>query len=157
MNWFLAAGVGLVAGVAASGVMSAYQAATAALFGQDEGNDDPANVKAADDVSNAATGTPVTQRHRQPAGSLVHYLTGAALGLGYVLLVAAWPSAAALFGIGFGIATALVLDDVLVPAFGWGPWPWATPLNTHLYSLTAHAVFGVALEGVRRLGLAVLT
>lgn len=155
-NWLLAAGVGLVAGVVASGVMNAYQSATASAFGQDEGNDDPATVKAADDASRAATGRPVTQRRRQAAGGLVHYATGAALGVGYGLLATAWPPATAAFGVAFGLATAIVLDDLVVPAFGWGPWPQATPLNTHLYSLTAHAVFGVTLEGVRRGGYALL-
>ena len=148
---------GLVAGVVASGIMSLYQAATASLFGQDKQDGDPANVKAADDTSKAATGKPVTQKRRAKAGSLVHYLTGAAIGIFYALLVLYWPAAAIGFGIAFGLAVASVLDDILVPAFGWGPWPWATPLNTHVYGLTAHAVFGVALEGVRRLGVWLLT
>ncbi|MES2754087.1 MAG: DUF1440 domain-containing protein [Pseudomonadota bacterium] len=148
---------GLVAGLVASAVMSGYQAATAGLFGQDQSNDDPANVKAADDASKATTGKPVTQKRRQQAGSAVHYATGAALGIFYAVLVLYWPLAACLFGVAFGVAVAVVLDDLVVPAFGWGPWPWATPLNTHLYGLTAHAVFGAALEGVRRLGLSLLT
>lgn len=152
-----AAAVGLIAGLIASGVMSAYQAAAASLFGQDQGAGEPATVKAADDASTAATGAPVTQRRRERAGSLVHYATGAALGLLYAMLVFYWPPAAALFGIVFGLAVALVLDDVLVPTFGWGPPPWKTPLNTHLYGLTAHIVFGAALEGARRVSLAVLT
>ena len=40
----------------------------------------------------------------------------------------------------------LVLDDLLVPAMGWGPWPGLEP-GVHLYSLTSHLVFGVAQAG----------
>lgn len=156
-NWLTAVALGLIAGLIASGVMSAYQAATASLFGQDDQSDDPANLKAADDATKAATGHPLRgQTMKQRAGSAVHYATGAALGVGYALLVLCWPPAACLFGVAFGLAVAIALDDVLVPAFGWGPWPWATPVNTHLYSLTAHAVFGAVLEGARRLGASAL-
>lgn len=141
---------GLIAGLVASGAMSLYQSVAATLFGQDKKKGDPAPVKAADSVSRAVEGRPVAGG-RQGAGSVVHYATGAALGLLYAILVSAWPDAAIGFGIVFGIVVALVLDDLLVPAFGWGPWPWRTGLATHLYSLTAHAVFGAVLEGARRL------
>ena len=60
------------------------------------------------------------------------------------------------FGSAFGIATMLVLDDLATPAFGWGPWPGLEP-GVHLYSLTSHLVFGLALEGVRRGGTALLS
>lgn len=155
-HWLTLAAVGLIAGLVASGVMSAYQAATASLFGQDDSGDDPANVKAASEAKEAATGAPLRGKTvRQRAGSAVHYATGAALGIGYALLVACWPPAACLFGVAYGIAVAIALDYILVPAFGWGPPAWKTPLNTHLYGLTAHAVFGAVLEGVRRLALSI--
>ena len=72
------------------------------------------------------------------------------------LLVLRWPAAAIGFGMAFGLGVALVLDDLLVPAFGWGPWPWRTPLATHAYGLSSHLVFGLVLESVRRLVATVL-
>ncbi len=154
--WLTAAAVGIAGGLVASFVMDRYQDASAKAFGQDGGNADPATVKAADTASVAIEGRLVTQKHRAAAGSLVHYGTGTALGLGYAFLAEAAPIVTVGFGTAFGVATMLVLDDLLTPAMGWGPWPGLEP-GVHLYSLTSHLVFGVALEGVRRGGLALLS
>lgn len=148
---------GLAAGLVASFAMALYQGATASLFGQDKGNDDSATVKAADSAKAAVGARPVTQKRRAEAGGLVHYATGTALGIAYALLVSAWPPAAAGFGIAFGIVVALLLDDLVVPALGWGPAPWATAPATHAYSLSSHIVFGLVLEGIRRGAVALLT
>lgn len=157
MGPLLIAGIaGVVAGVVASAAMEAYQTGAAPLFGQGGSNDDPSTVKAADSASRLATGTPVTQRRRQRAGRDVHYATGTALGLLYAVVALFWPPVTIAFGAAFGIVVAILLDDFAVPAFGWGPPPWRTPPATHLYSLSAHLVFGVALEGVRRLVVALL-
>ena len=144
----IALGVG--AGLVASIAMTLFQAVAAKPFGI-PGSTGSATTAAADSVSEATTGTPVTQRRRQKAGSLVHYLTGIALGIVYVSTVWMDPHVAIGFGVVFGLVVALVLDDLLVPLFGWGPWPWATPLNVHAYSLSSHAVFGAVLELSRRL------
>lgn len=154
--WIAAATAGLAAGLVASLAMNLYQGATASLFAQGESDDDPATVKAADSATIAATGRRVTQKRRGAAGGLVHYALGAGLSIGYALLVTRWPPAAIGFGVAFGLAVALVLDDLLVPAFGWGAWPWQTPLATHAYGLSAHMVFGAVLEGVRRLAFSVI-
>jgi hypothetical protein len=154
--WLMAAIGGVAGGLVASLAMNLYQGAAGSLFGQGGGNDDPATVKAADDVKRATGAPPVTQKRRATAGSLVHYATGAVLGLVYGLLVAVWPPAAFGFGVAFGIVVALVLDDLVVPALGWGSWPWRTTLATNLYGLSSHAVFGAVLEGVRRLAVAAL-
>lgn len=155
-DWAIVATVGLVAGLVASAAMSAFQAAAAPALGLGGSNSDPSNVQAADSASEAVAGRPVTQKHREKAGTLVHYATGAALGLVYALLVAQWPVAGIGFGVAYGLVIALVLDDFLVPLFGWGPWPFGAPFTTNLYSLASHAVFGAVLEGGRRLGLALL-
>lgn len=150
--FLLAIPIGLVGGLVAAAVMEAFQTLAAPLFGQDGGGGEGATTTAADAASTAATGKTVAKNRRTQAGRLVHYATGAALGLGYALLAATWPPAALGFGVVFGIAVALLLDDLVVPGFGFGPWPWQTPLATHAYGLSAHVVFGAALEGARRLG-----
>lgn len=152
--WLVTLIVGIVAGGVASVVMNLYQGVAAPLFGQAPGSGDPATVKAADTASKAATGEPVTQRRRAAAGSAAHYATGVALGIIYAYAVLAWPPAAIGVGAGFGVVTMLLLDDLLVPAMGWGPWP--TSLASHAYSLSSHLVFGVVLEGARRIGGALL-
>lgn len=141
--------IGLVAGAAASFVMSLYQNATKSLFGQ-EGDGTPATEKAADTASAATAGHYLPGPKRPAAGSAMHYALGVALGLAYALAALSWPPVTLAFGAAFGVATMLLIDDLIVPLAGWGAWP--TSLAVHLYSLTSHLVFGVVLEGVRRLG-----
>ena len=158
--WWKIVAAGVVGGIAATAATSLYQATVAGAFGQalSEGGSDakPANEQAADSASEAVTGAPVSPARKGAVGSLVHYATGVSLGVGYAALVARQPRAAAAFGVPFGLAVALILDDLLVPAFGWGAWPRDTPANTHAYGLTTHAVFGAVLDGGRRLTLAVV-
>ena len=51
----------------------------------------------------------------------------------------------------FGTAVWLGADEVAVPAFGLAGPPWEHPASVHARALTAHLVYGVATEGVRRL------
>ncbi|MFD1034771.1 DUF1440 domain-containing protein [Sphingomonas hankookensis] len=142
---------GIAAGVIASAAMAAFQSIAAKPFGQDQSDDDPATVKAADKVAIATTGQQVPDAYRAPAGQAVHYLTGAALGGLYGVLTEYRPGAAAGFGSVYGVATSLLLDEATVPAVGLGSAPWDTDAATHAYGATAHLVFGVALEGARSL------
>lgn len=153
----VAALIGVIGGLFAAGVMEGFQALVAKPFGQVGRPDDSSTVKAADALGRVATGKPVRQGWRVRAGRLVHYATGAALGLVYVGLATVWMPATLGFGALFGVVTALILDEMIVPAFGLGPPPWQTPIATHAYSLSAHVVFGLALEVARRFGLALLT
>lgn len=154
MAWWKIAMAGIVAGVAATAATGLYQAMAAPAFGLGDSDQDPANVKAAQDASVAVSGEPLPPSHKEAAGSAVHYATGIALGLGYAAAAAAMPRVTTGFGVPFGLAVAVVLDDLLVPAFGWGEWPTGTDAATHAYGLTSHAVFGAMLEGGRQLTLA---
>lgn len=145
--------IGVGAGLAASFVMDRFQDVAAPAFGMDGGDDDPATVKAADTISNAVEGRPVTQKHREAAGSVMHYALGAAIGGGYALAVRQWPELAKGWGVPAGLTTMLLLDDLMVPAAGWGPWPEAD-VPSNAYGLASHLVFGVAMEGARRAGVA---
>lgn len=141
---------GIAGGLVASAAMDMFQRVAASAFGQSGSNDDPATVKAADSAKRLVTGDAVTQKHRETAGSVVHYITGAALGAGYALAARRWPETTAGFGLAYGVTIATLLDDAAVPALGWGPSPTETPASTHAYGLASHAVFGLALEGTRR-------
>lgn len=142
---------GIAAGLIASAAMAAFQSVAAKPFGQDQGDDDPATVKAADKVAFAATGQRVPDDWRPQSGQVVHYLTGAALGGLYGMLTEYRPGAAAGFGSVYGAATSLLLDEAAVPAAGLGAVPWETGAATHAYGVAAHLAFGVALEGARSL------
>jgi putative membrane protein len=141
---------GLAGGIVASLAMNLFQSAAAPAFGQTGSNDDPATVKAADSAKQLVAGEPVTQKHRERAGTLVHYVTGGVLGIGYALAARRWPQTTAGFGLAYGVTVAAVLDDIAVPAFGWGAGPTETPPATHAYGIASHAVFGLTLEGTRR-------
>lgn len=148
---FLGLFAGIAAGLAASAAMAAFQSLAAKPFGQDQSDDDPATVKAADKVAVAVQGNKVPDDYREQAGQAVHYLTGAALGGLYGVLAEYEPRASAGFGSVYGLATSALLDEAAVPAVGLGSAPWDTPLATHAYGISAHLVYGIALEGVRAL------
>jgi putative membrane protein len=141
---------GLVAGVAASVVMAAFQAKAKPLIEAEE-TGDPATVKAADKASEIVSGEPVPEPWRDTAGQVVHYVTGATLGALYGLMAEYRPEATKGFGSAFGTMTSLLLDEAAVPAAGLSGSPKETPPAVHAYGLGAHLVYGVALEGVRTL------
>lgn len=144
----LGAGAGLVAAFA----MDRFQALAAPAFGMDKGsNDDPSTIKAADSVSKVVEGRPVTQKRRETAGVAMHYGLGAALGISYALAVRERPEVGAGYGLPFGVATTVLLDDLMVPAAGWGPWPEAD-VPSNAYNLASHLVFAATLDAGRRLG-----
>ena len=145
-----AAAAGILAGLAAGAAMNGFQAAWSSATGQ-KSADEPATTKAADKLAAATTGGKVPEPFRKAADPVVHYATAAALGLGYALVADAWRPITVGGGTVFGAATAAVLDEAVVPALGLAPPPAEVPAATHAYALASHLVFGLALEGVRRL------
>lgn len=141
---------GVAAGLVASAAMAAFQSAAARLVESDS-DDDPATVKAADRVSQVATGDPVPEPHREQAGQLVHYVVGAALGGVYGVLAEYRPGTTSGFGGAYGLATSLLLDEAAVPAAGLGAPPWQASLASHGYGLASHMAYGIALESTRAL------
>ena len=140
---------GLAAGLVASFAMSQMQKLFAAI-GPDEGPaDDPATIKAANKVSRAATGRSVETQDKSAAGAVVHYATGAALGIAYGLAAEYRPEVTKAYGALFGAATSLLLDETLVPAAGLSKPPLDASLSSHAFGLASHFVFGMAAEGTR--------
>ena len=144
---------GLVAGLFASLAMTVFQAGAAKLFPDALGGDDdePATEKAADRLSTAATAQPVPEDDKPLAGELVHYAFGAVLGAGYGIAGEYGGAVTAGGGTAFGTATALIFDDIVVSALRLGPPATETKPATHVYGLASHLVFGLVLEGGRRL------
>lgn len=158
MNLFKGLVAGAVAGVAASYVMERFQAAwteaeekTGGQGASGGDGEDPATVKAADRVAVAATGHPVPSAYRDQAGEVVHYTTGAGVGAVYGALSEIAPVLTFGFGAAYGTAVAVGLDDTLVPRLGLAKGPKETPPSVHAYSLASHLVYGMTLEGVRRI------
>jgi putative membrane protein len=111
---------------------------------------EPATVKAADRLTLDLTGAPIAADKRERAGRIVHYATGAGLGVIYTLLADALPGITAGFGGLFGLATSLTLDEAIVPALGFSPPASDVPMERHAEGIGAHILFGAALEAARR-------
>jgi len=140
---------GVAAGLVASAAMAAFQSTAEPLL--PESDEDPSTVKTADAVSEAATGASVPARHREASSGMVHYIAGAVMGGIYGVLTEYRPEASAGFGSAYGIATSTLLDEAALPALDLGSDPGEAPIESHLYGVASHLVYGIVLEGVRRL------
>lgn len=142
---------GIVAGAAASFAMDRFQAAVTALSTSDDGEDggEPSTEKAADGVARKLTGAEVPDAEKPLAGQAVHYALGMTLGVAYGIAAEFRPAVTVGYGTGFGVATATLLDEGLVPALGLGEAPWKASASSNAYSYVSHLVFGAALEMVR--------
>ncbi len=116
----------------------------------DESQDD-ATVKAAAAVSEAVFRHKLTAPEKRVAGPAVHYAVGATSGIVYCVAAEYLPAVTTAFGLPYGTAFWLVVDEGGVPLLRLSKPPTAYPLSTHIYALASHLVFGATAEGVRRL------
>lgn len=107
-------------------------------------------MQAAETFYRVATGGELTHAERVEGGEVVHYVFGALMGLGYGVVAEYLP-----VGVGMGAAFGTVLwagtDLVAVPAVGFAAWPTEEPGSAHVAHWAAHLVYGVTMEGTRRL------
>lgn len=89
------------------------------------------------------------EERKHLAGNLVHYGTGATLGM---VLAALLPRPTIWQGALFGTAAWVINDNVLLPLLRVGDWPNRYPLGIHLQALGAHLVFGMAAACALRRG-----
>ncbi len=146
--------VGVGAGLFASHVMNQFQKAWSAMDGSGSKPGpapEPVTVKVADRLCLAVTGKPIPKTFRPFAGEVAHYGLGAALGAAYAGAAHFQPAVTAGAGSGYSSAVWLGLDEGLLPALGLGD-KWAdVPAGKHAYGLISHLIFGLSLDGARRL------
>lgn len=106
-------------------------------------------MKAADAVTDATTGRHLQADGKELAGNLVHYVTGALIGVAYGIAAEYRPEVTEGMGNLLGGATSLLLDEGAVPALGLADKAAQVPASNHLFGLSAHAVFGMAAEAAR--------
>ncbi len=146
---------GLVAGLAASYVMTQFQNLSAKLEEQDKkkkkkkGED--ATVKTAEAISEGFFHHELTANEKKIAGPVVHYSFGALTGGVYGALAELTPAVTRGIGLPFGTAVWVGADEVAVPALKLSGPPTATPPAVHAKALAAHLVYGLTTETVRRL------
>jgi putative membrane protein len=113
--------------------------------------DEPGSMQAASALAEPILGRPLKEREKEIAGPVVHYLFGAAAGAVYGVAAEVDRSATRGAGIPYGIGVWLVADEIGMHAAGFATSPRDYPLSRHAAALATHIVFGITVEGVRRL------
>ena len=146
--------IGLVSGLAAGLVgalaMTGFQALLSRAKITSGVSGRPSTEKAADRATRLFTGYRLSRSAGPVAGEAVHYFIGSLVGGAYGLAAAVEPRVTAGQGTAFGIVAATVVDETLVPAFGFGDPFWKAPLLSHPYSYVSHTVFGLSTEAARK-------
>jgi hypothetical protein len=159
MNLIKGLVAGALAGAAASWVMERFQeqwVLREGNAGETPGNmgslgREPSTMKAADAVAQAVTGAPVPAERRELAGEAMHYATGAGVGGLYGILAEVAPGPSFLLGGVYGAAVAIGGDEMIVPALGLSRPARDVRPSEHAYNLASHLVYGLTLEGARRI------
>ena len=145
---------GLVGGIVGSLVMTGFQTLLSSLSEEEKKprrkKEEPANVKAAEEISEGLFDHKLKKSEKEPAGEATHYAMGATSGLIYGIASEIAPMTTVGLGIPFGAAVWLVADDVVVPALGLAKPATEYPLSTHAYALSSHLVYGLTTDLVRR-------
>jgi uncharacterized membrane protein YagU involved in acid resistance len=139
--------------------MTRFQFLLARALGQGsphEGQEEDATVKTAQRISSGLLGHDLSRIEKKKAGPLVHYAYGTGIGALYGGLAQKDKRVPSGFGTAYGAAAWALGDEVAVPALRLGAKPTETPVSQHVQALAAHIVYGVTLEGVRRLVLKAL-
>ncbi|HXS95494.1 MAG TPA: DUF1440 domain-containing protein [Candidatus Limnocylindrales bacterium] len=147
---------GAIGGLAASWIMTRFQFLLARTLGNSdphEGQGEDATVKTAQKISSGLLHHELSPGEKKTAGPIVHYAYGTSIGALYGALAQKYEGTTSGFGSGYGAAAWALGDEIAVPALGLGKKPAETPLSQHMQFLAAHVVYGVTLEGVRRLAL----
>ena len=141
--------VGIAAGLAAAWAMTLFQNAWMRVAAEPEPEETAAS-KAADALSEQASGAPIKECNKKIADAMLHYLTGALIGGAYGLLGGIFPKLFAVRGLLFGAGLWVLADEIAVPALRLGPPPTEANPKDHALGAAAHLVFGAVLDISRR-------
>jgi uncharacterized membrane protein YagU involved in acid resistance len=92
----------------------------------------------------------LTDRERVRAQQVIHYGFGAALAGAYLAAASHWPAVTRGRGALAGLAIYAGSHGSLLPALGVQRPPWRLAPAAVVWESASHAVFGVALEAMRR-------
>lgn len=158
--------IGLIAGLAASWTMNRFQAIWSEWPAHNDAkkkerqleesssnneNQYDATVKAAAAVSEGLFEHQLTPAEKKIARPVVHYAVSGLGGIVYCLASEFFPEVTRGFGLPYGTAFWLVVDEGMVPLLGLAKGPTQYSLSTHAYALASHLVFGATAESTRRL------
>jgi putative membrane protein len=101
------------------------------------------------DRATSALGHRLTVAQRLRAQNVIHYSTGAALGVAYSAAARRWPAARWGRGSLAGLAIYAGTHGSLLPALGIQRPPWRLAPAAVVWESASHIVFGAALEAAR--------
>jgi putative membrane protein len=101
----------------------------------------------------AALGHPLTDGQRLRAQQAIHYGFGAGLGVAYGVAARRWGGATRGRGALAGLAIYAATHGSVLPALGIQRPPWRLAPAAVAWESASHAVFGAALDAVRRASL----
>lgn len=111
---------------------------------------EPTTVKLAEIVSINVLRRRLSERQKEIAEPIVHYSFGMTMGAWYGLLAESVPLATTGHGALYGAIVWLGADEIALPALKLANNPFEYPISAHASALSAHAVYGVTTETVRR-------
>lgn len=104
----------------------------------------------ADRVTRRVSGHGLSEQQRVSILNPVHYTFGAALGVAYVAAARRWPEVTREDGVLAGLTIYGSTHASALPILRIQPPPWKLPMSAVLWEGTSHVLFGLALEGFRR-------
>jgi hypothetical protein len=113
--------------------------------------DEPGSMQAASAIAEPLLGRRLSEREKEIGGPVMHYLFGAAAGALYGAAAEVDDSSTRGSGIPYGIGVWLLADEIGMHAAGFATKPTDYPVSRHAATLATHIVFGLTVEGVRRL------
>jgi putative membrane protein len=114
-------------------------------------SDEPASIKVGAGVIERRTGNRLPEAERRAMGAIAHHVFGASVGGLYGGLSARTPVITLGAGLPYGAFLWAAAAETGLPLAGLAHRPDTYPVERHVASLATHLVFGVTLEGVRRL------
>jgi putative membrane protein len=111
---------------------------------------DPATLKLAKRLSREFLHREIPDEKLQAAEAAVHYGFGTVMGAVYGGLSEYVPQIKAGMGSAYATAVFVSVDEVAVPLSGLSGKPNEVPPSSHVLGLTAHLVYGLTTELVRR-------
>lgn len=113
--------------------------------------DEPASSQVASLAAEPLIGRPLTEREKQATGPIFHYAFGAAAGALYGAAAEWDPRTTTGAGLPFGATVWVLADELGLPALGLARKPTEYPASRHASAFGSHLVYGMTVEGVRRL------
>lgn len=108
-----------------------------------------AYVTAADRLARIA-GYQLSDEAKGRGGTAIHWTTGISAGIKYAVFRRYWPKITAGYGLPYGIAFFLIMDELMTPVLGLTPGPTAFPWQAHARGLGGHLAFGATNDAALR-------